>query len=105
MIAFNWERDLEDRTIMLAVLTTSNGHRSHGVAIHGGYIYDANKANAILLCKEGLDYCCSTPTKRCEFVEFHKGLLFRYDDTDIKKIKRLTRPATENKLKDDLMVQ
>ena len=104
MIAFNWERDLEDRTIMLAVLTTSNGHRSHGVAIHGGYIYDANKANAFPLCEEGLDYCCSTPTKRCVFAKFHRWLLFRYNGKDIKKIKLLTRPE-QKKMKDNLMVQ
>ena len=102
---FDWEKNLEDRTIMLAVLTTSDGHRSHGVAIHGGLIYDANEATAIPLCKEGLDYCSSTQTKRCEFVEFHKGLLFQYNGTDIKKLKRLSRPATENEMKDDLMVQ
>ena len=36
---FNWERDLEDRTIMLAVLTTSDGHRSHGVAMHPRWIH------------------------------------------------------------------
>ena len=102
---FDWEKNLEDRTIMLAVLTTSDGHRSHGVAIHGGLIYDANEATAIPLCKEGLDYCSSTPTKRCEFVEFHKGLLFQYNGKDIKKIERLSRPATENEMKNDLMVQ
>jgi hypothetical protein len=88
---FDWEKNLEDRTVMLAVLTTLDGHRSHGVAIHGGLIYDANEATAIPLCKEGLDYCSSTPTKRCEFVEFHKGLLFQYNGKDIKKIERLSR--------------
>jgi hypothetical protein len=32
------------------------------VVIHGGYVYDANEVVAIPLCKQSLDYCCSTTT-------------------------------------------
>jgi len=102
---FGWETNLKDRTIMLAVLTTSDGHRSHGVAIHGGLIYDANEANAILLCKDGLDYCSSTPTKRCEFVKFHKVMLLSYDGDKKSRIQKFTRPLTPREMMDNLMIQ
>jgi hypothetical protein len=36
----------EVTAIFLGVMETSDGHRSHAVAVrHGGYIYDANKNN------------------------------------------------------------
>jgi hypothetical protein len=66
---------------------------------------EGEMTEVIISRNEGLDYCSSTPTKRCKFVEFHKGLLFQCNGTDIMKIERLSQPATENEMKDDLMVQ
>ncbi len=64
-------------TILLGgVLNESNGNASHAVAIHVGYVYDANKVVAIPLCKKSLDYCCSTLTVKNEFVSFQRATLF-----------------------------
>ncbi len=49
-------------TILLGVLNESNGNAPHAVAIHGGYVYNANEVVAIPLCKQSLDHCCSTLT-------------------------------------------
>jgi hypothetical protein len=54
----------EVTAIFLGVMETSDGHRSHAVAVHGGYIYDANEIIAIPCSKEGLDYCTSTHTNQ-----------------------------------------
>ena len=70
---FDWQQLLQGKmkdTIVLGVLNKSDGNCSHAVTIHGGYVYDANEEVAIPLCKEALDYCCSTSTVKNEFVNF-----------------------------------
>jgi hypothetical protein len=71
---------VEKGAIFLAVLASSDGHISHVVAIHDGFIYDANKAVALPSNQqEALDYCTSTATtKESKFVYFCRGLLFPY---------------------------
>ncbi len=61
--------------MVLAVLNESDGNGSHAVTIHSGYVYDANEVVAVPLCKEALDYCCSTSTVKNEFVSFWKATL------------------------------
>ncbi len=68
-----WEVLLHEQmqgTILFGVLNESNGNASHAVAIHSGYVYNANEVVAIPLCKQSLDYCCSTLTAKNEFVSF-----------------------------------
>jgi hypothetical protein len=77
-------------TIVLGVLNESDGNGSHAVTIHGGYVYDANEEVAIPLCKEALDYCCSTSTVKNKFVSFRKATLFFYEGTDVIKKTQLT---------------
>ncbi len=75
---FDWkllQEQMKD-TILLGVLNKSDGNGSHAVTIHGRYVYDANKVVAIPLCKEALDYCCSTTMVTNEFVSFHKVTIF-----------------------------
>jgi hypothetical protein len=72
-------------TILLGVLKESNGNGSHAVTIHGGYVYAANEVVTISLCKEALDYCCSTSTVKNEFASFRKVTLFFYDGSDMNK--------------------
>ena len=75
---FDWQllqEQMKD-TMVLAVLNKSNGNGSHAVTIHYGSVYDANEVVAIPLCKEALDYCCSTSTVKNEFVSFWKATLF-----------------------------
>ncbi len=61
-------------TMVLAVLNKLDGNGSH----------DANEVVAIPLCKEALDYCCSTSTVKNEFVSFWKATIF-YDGPDINR--------------------
>ena len=70
--------NVEQGTILLAVLASSDGHKAHAVAIHDGFIYDANEAVALPYNQQALDYCTSTATKKSKFVYFSRGLLFRY---------------------------
>jgi hypothetical protein len=76
----DWEVLLQEHmqgTILLGVLNEEpNGNASHAVAIHCGFVYDANKVVAISLCKQSLDYCCSTLTVKNEFVSFRRATLF-----------------------------
>ena len=78
---FQWEVLLQEEmkiTIALCVLNESDGNSSHAVTIHGGYVYDANEVIAIPLCKEALDYCCSTETMKNTFVSFCRVTTFQY---------------------------
>ena len=66
------------REQFLGVLAASDGHRLHVVAIHGGYVYDANETIAIPYTLERLDYCTSTPTRDSKFLHFHCGIKMEY---------------------------
>ena len=90
---FDWQQLLGERmkdTILMGVLNESDGNGSHAVTIHGGYVYDANEVVAIPLCKEALDYCCSTTTVKNGFVSFRKATLFYYDGPDVNRKSQMT---------------
>ena len=53
---FDWT-EMDDDSFAVLVLEATNGARNHAVAIFRGMIFDSNEHEAILLCKEGLDYC------------------------------------------------
>ena len=91
---FDWQQLLQEKmkdTIVLGVLNESDGNCSHAVTIHGGYVYDANEEVAIPLCKEALDYCCSTSKVKNEFVNFRKVTLFFYEGKNVNKKVRMKR--------------
>jgi hypothetical protein len=77
-LEFVWERELGESTILLAVLSASDGHRNHAITIHGGFIYDANEQTTLPLNQEALDYCVSTASKKCKLIRFRSGVMFRY---------------------------
>jgi hypothetical protein len=83
-------KDLDDKTIFVAVLFSSDGSSSHAVSIHGKYIYDANEVVALPLCKQALDYCTSTEILRSTFVDFRRGYLFQYNGKKPKCIQQMT---------------
>ena len=91
----------EVTAIILGVLETSDGHRSHAVAVHGGYIYDANETIAIPCTKEGLDYCTSTPTKDSKFLYFRRGIKIYCHSQDKRHIEKMTRPPDDVNRNDD----
>ncbi|KAI2502762.1 hypothetical protein MHU86_11666 [Fragilaria crotonensis] len=99
---FDWQllqEQMKD-TMVLAVLNESDGNGSHAVTIHSGYVYDANEVVAIPLCKEALDYCCSTSTVKNEFVSFRRQLSF-YDGPDINRKASFTLWVDSNKRRAD----
>ncbi len=104
---FNWEVLLQEQmqgTILLGVLNESVGNASHAVAIHGGYVYNANEAVAIPLCKESLDYCCSTSTVvKNEFVSFRKASLFFFEGKDEEKKRQMTVPMKRKRENSDYL--
>ena len=73
---FNWEIDLGKEMILVAVLQSEDGGVNHGVTIFGGYIFDSNEEQALPLCTEALDYCCSCYPNIFKFVRFHRGVIF-----------------------------
>ncbi len=58
---------------MRCVLSASDGSCCHAVAIHGGYLYNANEVIALPLCEEALNYCTSTALVQSECVRFRRG--------------------------------
>ena len=87
---FNLTTDYDEKTILLGVLSACDGNRSHAVAVHGGFIYDANEDVAIPYGKKGLDYCTSTPEKNSTFKEFCSGLLIKYEGGKSVRIRKMT---------------
>ena len=77
-------------TILLGAICASDGSISHAVAIHGGFIYDANETLAIPLTQEALDYCSSTETVKSTFVEFWRGYTFAYNGKKPSRIEKMT---------------
>ena len=74
---FNWETDIQKNDMIIAVLEGSDGQVNHAVGICNSYIFDANEESAIPLCKEGLDYCVSSPVEKLQFIRFARGFYFR----------------------------
>jgi hypothetical protein len=89
-LGFNWESDLDDRTIFVGVLLASDGHCNHAVTIHGKWVYDANETIALPLMRETLDYCTTTETRKSTFRGFWRGVCFQYIGTKKERISRLT---------------
>lgn len=56
-------------SIALVVLAACDGSRHHTVTVHDGFIFDSkNKKTALLLlCRENLDYLCSTEEKPSKY--------------------------------------
>ena len=57
------QNQFSNEVIVVGVLSESDGNASHAVSIHAGWIYDANETTALPLCREGMNYCCSTDRK------------------------------------------
>jgi hypothetical protein len=53
-------------------------------------VYDANEVVAIPLCKEALDYCCSTTMVKNEFMSFWEVSIFFQGGPDVNKKAHMT---------------
>ena len=78
------------RSILVGVLTESDGNASHAIAIHGGFVYDANEVVALPLCKKDLDYGCSTECISIEFVNFRRAMIFSFNGIKQEKTNQTT---------------
>jgi hypothetical protein len=89
---FDWKTmvSADLTTILLGAIWASDGSISHAIAIHGGFIYDANETLAIPLTQEALDYCSSTETVKSTFVEFWRGYTFAYKGKKPSRIEKMT---------------
>ena len=88
---FNWETDLLSNDVVIGVLRASDGNCSHAVTIYGGgFVFDANEAVALPLCKEALDYCTSTETVKTSLVCFHRAYRYRYTGKKQERIAKMT---------------
>jgi hypothetical protein len=89
---FDWKTMVCDdlTTILLGAIFASDGSISHAIAIHGGFIYDANETVAIPLTQEALDYCSSTETVKSTFVGFWRGYTFAYNGKKPSRIAKMT---------------
>ena len=75
---------------MRCVLSASDGSCCHAVAIHGGYLYNANEVIALPLCEEALNYCTYTALVKSEFVRFRPGYIFQYEGQRKEKLAKMT---------------
>ena len=91
---FSWINDLKKDMILCAVLHTSDGHKSHAVTFHGGFIFDSNESIAIPLRHMSLNYCSSNNDRKATFLGFHKGILFQYKGTKSSKKLVMNGPKT-----------
>jgi hypothetical protein len=93
---YDWKTLVKDdvHSIVLGVISAADGSNSHAIAIHGGYIYDANETVALLLSTEALNYCASNDSVQTAFVTFRKGYIFAYDGQKPGKIARMTLQST-----------
>ena len=71
-----YENGNED--LVVVCLRGSDGKEDYCVTLLGQWIFDSNFETALLLCKESLDLCCSSDTRKEEFVVVVSGRLF-YD--------------------------
>ena len=60
---------------MLLVLEGSNGECSHAVSKVSNWIFDSTLDEAIVLCRENLDWCVSSDIHRATFVKVHWGIV------------------------------
>jgi hypothetical protein len=96
---FNWNTDLDERTLLLGVLNASDGNCSHAVTVYVGFVYDANVLIAIPLCQEVFDYCTATQTEKSSFVNFRRIALFYYKGQWQEKVRKMSLfVKTEDKI-------
>ena len=92
---FDWTQSLDERHMLLGVLLASDGSCCHAIAIHGGFIYDANEKIGLPLCQEALNYCTSTSLVKSKFVGFRRGYVLRYEGTKKQRLAKMTLEAKE----------
>jgi hypothetical protein len=69
------------------------------------HVYDANELVSIPLCKEALDYCCSTTiVRKNEFVSFQKVTLFSHDGPNVNMKSQMTLFLSSKQKRDNATV-
>ena len=86
---FDWKHCLKVDMILVGVLHASDGHTSHAITCHGGYIFDSNEKLALPLCQAALDFCTCSQEKNSVFLGFKKGILFQYKGNKPEKKRKM----------------
>ena len=89
--------DIKKYDLFLGVLEGSDGQVNHAISIFNNWIFDSNERIAIPLCKEGLNYCVSTPDSKVDFVKFYHGFFFR-ENSKHQRLKRFYEGEANLKL-------
>ena len=66
----------EDNDLLIVSLKGSDGKDDHCVTLFGKWIFDSNFKNALPLCKDSLDLCCSSDEKKDTFVSVAQARKF-----------------------------
>ena len=62
--------------LAVVILKASDGTTSHAITVHDNVIFDSNERTAIPLCKDNLDYLCSTALRQATFKGIMAGYLY-----------------------------
>jgi len=65
-----------DEDLVVAMIRGIDGKEDHCVTILGKLIFDSNFEKALPLCREALDLCCSSDTKKTSFDSVVAARLF-----------------------------
>jgi hypothetical protein len=63
--------------VAIVILKASDGSTTHAITVHDKIIFDSNETEALPLCRENLDYICSTNTRQAHWVGIVTGYMFR----------------------------
>jgi hypothetical protein len=77
---------LKDKSpyLSVVVLMSSDGGIQHAVTVIGDIVCDSNCEYAMPLCKEALDFCCSTENQKLQYVRIYHGFRFEEQNHDTK---------------------
>ena len=68
-------------------LEANDGGTQHAVTVVGGLVFDSNCGRALKLCRQTLDYCCSTDSHTSTYRRVYKG--YRFEEEPFKKKKKM----------------
>ena len=66
----------EEKDLVIVALKSTNGKEDHCVTLVGKWIFDSNFLNALPLCQDALDLCCSSDTVPDTFHSVVEARLF-----------------------------
>lgn len=68
--------DLKEK-LAVVVLKASDGSTNHAVTVHDSMIFDSNEPTALPLCRENLDFLCSSSTQLAKCTGIMSGYIYQ----------------------------